>query len=282
MSKKFSQQILLIDKNGDLEETSMKNISSKDEILSNLYKKCGFKTDKDFIQQYIINIITKTNNKYTIYLFGKDVGRSNYLNTYVFPTPMCKKLYSTCALVAFNTDTNDAINLTKSLWDEIKENISATDSNIHINDNNIFIDFKKTIVAENNTSTSLKNDNTLKYEKVSNTLNILDNKSALLQSSITSSTTITNIKKKVSVDDNDVLSDSGDEDNEDSDNELSDNDNENDDNDEDDNNEGVSAIVEDSNIFMDLVMDYINSKINYEEEFDITNELVEEEYLPYV
>ena len=166
--------------------------------------------------------------------------------------------------------------------DEIKENISATDSNIHINDNNIFIDFKKTIVAENNTSTSLKNDNTLKYEKVSNTLNILDNKSALLQSSITSSTTITNIKKKVSVDDNDVLSDSGDEDNEDSDNELSDNDNENDDNDEDDNNEGVSAIVEDSNIFMDLVMDYINSKINYEEEFDITNELVEEEYLPYV
>ena len=29
-------------------------------------------------------------------------------------------------------------------------------------------------------------------------------------------------------------------------------------------------------------MNYINSQINYEEEFDITNELVEEEYLPYV
>lgn len=125
MSKSYSQSILLIDKTGTVKELIVKNNSNMDDLVSNLYKKCGFKTDKDFIQQCIWKLkIEKI--VYKVYLYAKTVGKANYENKYEFPPPVDTKLFfATCCLVAEEVvdgkDKTSPINLTVELWDKMYE-----------------------------------------------------------------------------------------------------------------------------------------------------------------
>jgi len=125
MSKSYSQTILLIDKVASVKETVIKNVTSMDDLLSNLYKKCGFKTDKDFIEQCTWKLkIEKV--LYKIYLYAKTVGKANYENKYDFPPPVDNKLFfATCCLFAEeivdNKNKTIPVNLTVKLWDKMYE-----------------------------------------------------------------------------------------------------------------------------------------------------------------
>ena len=116
----MSLKILIITKNGKIEEENVKNINSDNDCLEKLYKKCGFKKIDDFIIHCeYTNPIDKSK---IIKVIGKTTGRSNYENKYDFPPPIDNTLFfGSCALVAFDNDTSSYINLTKKEWEVIYE-----------------------------------------------------------------------------------------------------------------------------------------------------------------
>ena len=116
----MSLKILIITKNGKIEEENVKNINSDNDCLEKLYKKCGFKKIDDFIIHCeYTNPIDKSK---IIKVIGKTTGRSNYENKYDFPPPIDNILFfGSCALVAFDNDTTSYINLTKKEWEVIYE-----------------------------------------------------------------------------------------------------------------------------------------------------------------
>ena len=116
----MSLKILIITKNGKIEEENVKNINSDNDCLEKLYKKCGFKKIDDFIIHCeYTNPIDKSK---IIKVIGKTTGRSNYENKYDFPPPIDNTLFfGSCALVAFDNDTTSYINLTKKEWEVIYE-----------------------------------------------------------------------------------------------------------------------------------------------------------------
>jgi hypothetical protein len=103
--------VLIIDKTGTIKEASIKNYDEK-----TLYKKAGLKTDTDFKYQHTFEI--KQNNKvYSISLFGKTTGKSNYVNKYEFPPPIDNVLFfGSCILVRNDIATNTPCELNIKLW----------------------------------------------------------------------------------------------------------------------------------------------------------------------
>lgn len=118
----MSLKILIITKNGKIEEENVKNINSDNDCLEKLYKKCGFKKIDDFIIHCeYTNPIDKSK---IIKVIGKTTGRSNYENKYEFPPPIDNTLFfGSCALVAFDNDTSSYLNLTKKEWEIIYESL---------------------------------------------------------------------------------------------------------------------------------------------------------------
>jgi hypothetical protein len=116
----MSLKILIITKNGKIEEENVKNINSDSDCLEKLYKKCGFKKIDDFIIHCeYTNPLDKSK---IIKVIGKTTGRSNYENKYDFPPPIDNTLFfGSCALVAFDNDTSSYLNLTKKEWEIIYE-----------------------------------------------------------------------------------------------------------------------------------------------------------------
>jgi hypothetical protein len=116
----MSLKILIITKNGKIEEENVKNINSDNDCLEKLYKKCGFKKIDDFIIHCeYTNPIDKSK---IIKVIGKTTGRSNYENKYEFPPPIDNTLFfGSCALVAYDNDTSSYFNLTKKEWEIIYE-----------------------------------------------------------------------------------------------------------------------------------------------------------------
>jgi hypothetical protein len=116
----MSLKILIITKNGRIEEENVKNINSDNDCLEKLYKKCGFKKMDDFIIHCeYTNPIDKSK---IIKVIGKTTGRSNYENKYEFPPPIDNTLFfGSCALVAFDNNTSSYLNLTKKEWEIIYE-----------------------------------------------------------------------------------------------------------------------------------------------------------------
>ena len=87
------------------------------DTISNLYKKCGYKTNKQFNKEHTWNIKLK-NHTYNIALYAKPDGRAGNENKYDLPPPKDTNLYfDTMALVSENGD------LTKSLWDKLYERL---------------------------------------------------------------------------------------------------------------------------------------------------------------
>ena len=79
--------VLVIDKNGSIKETNVKNYIEKE-----LFKKCGFKKSDGFNKEgeWSIKIDKQS---YNILLYGKTTGRANYENKYDFPPPLDNTLF---------------------------------------------------------------------------------------------------------------------------------------------------------------------------------------------
>ena len=113
-----------IDKDGKLYNESVDNIE-------NLYKKCGLRKKEGFI-----NLYEHDSNEGKIELWGRNIGRSNIKNSYVFPLNTDLIFYGTIAVVL--TKNNNYINLTENMLDIIvkdkTENSIMETSNVD-NDN---------------------------------------------------------------------------------------------------------------------------------------------------
>ena len=129
----MSLKVLIITKNGRVEEENIKNIKSDNDCLEKLYKKCGFKKIDDFIIQCEYTI--PHDKSKIIKVIGKITGRANYENKYDFPPPIDNTiLFGSCALVMFDKDTNCYFNLTKKDWDIIYEALFGGFENIDVNE----------------------------------------------------------------------------------------------------------------------------------------------------
>ena len=112
---------LLIDKTGTITTIRLKEINESD-----LYKKCGFKNNKDFdVRQ---TWCTQVNHsRLYVSLYAKNKSKTtNFENKYEFPPPVDKELYfGTCLLIAYTyppkTDGSikTYVSLTPDTWKSI-------------------------------------------------------------------------------------------------------------------------------------------------------------------
>jgi hypothetical protein len=110
--------VLVIDKNGSIKETNVKNYIEKE-----LFKKCGFKKSDGFNKEgeWSIKIDKQS---YNILLYGKTTGRANYENKYDFPPPLDNTLFfGSCLLICFKKNELVPCDLTTELWDKIYEKL---------------------------------------------------------------------------------------------------------------------------------------------------------------
>ena len=103
-------QFIIINKHGVIIEDTYNDIT-------NLYKNCGYKTNKQFNKEHTWNVILK-NKSYNIILYAKSDGHAGNENKYDLPPPKDTVLYfDTMALISENGD------LTKSLWNKLYEHL---------------------------------------------------------------------------------------------------------------------------------------------------------------
>jgi hypothetical protein len=108
--------ILIIEKPGTIRELKVK-IFSEDE----LYKKAGFKSPEGFNSHVIWNVEINE-ERYSISLYGKAVGKATQENKYEFPPPLDTKLFfGNCVLT--NTQNGEIADLTQSVWETIYEKL---------------------------------------------------------------------------------------------------------------------------------------------------------------
>ena len=119
--------ILIIDKTGDIIEKKIKYIS-----FDNLYKKCNYKTSKDFMLLHEFKGIKFLNNN-KIHLYGKKKGRAGSENKYDFPPPIDNELYFGSPIMMQVSPDNEILELTKHVWNKVYnhlfkgfEDLSAT------------------------------------------------------------------------------------------------------------------------------------------------------------
>jgi hypothetical protein len=109
--------IILVEKVG-----SIKSIAVKTVVETELYKKAGLKTAEGF-KCYTNWSVEHNKKQYTIYLYGKTIGRANHENKYEFPPPVDSTLFfGNCVLIAKNTD-GVACDLTEDMWEKIYETL---------------------------------------------------------------------------------------------------------------------------------------------------------------
>jgi hypothetical protein len=112
--------ILIVEKSGNIKPLLVKDYKPEE-----LYKKCGFKKDNDFLKQ-IDWKIKLGNTKWLVTVYGKTEGRATNENKYDFPPPIDNTLFfGSCAIVA--KSYKDGIftieNLTIPLWDQFYEKL---------------------------------------------------------------------------------------------------------------------------------------------------------------
>ena len=135
----MSLSIIIVDKIGELKTLNVKNYCEQE-----LYKKCGFKKDTNFMLHATWDIILN-NTTYKVSMYGKNDGKKNFENICKFPHPINDKtFYGSCALVASSNNTN--VNLTIDLWKELNNKITEETSST----------FSLSLV--NNSQTILKKD----------------------------------------------------------------------------------------------------------------------------
>ena len=107
--------IIIVEKPGTMKSVSMKTI-----VDSELYKKAGLKTPDGF-KCYTNWGVEYNKTQYTIYLYGKTSGRANSENKYEFPPPVDNVLFfGSCLLIAKNAE-GDVVDLSQTMWEKIYE-----------------------------------------------------------------------------------------------------------------------------------------------------------------
>jgi len=113
-------EILVVEKNGSIKETNVKNINEDE-----LYKKCGYKKPNGFEvrTKWTITIKKNLNKKFNIELYAKEEGRATSENKYDFPPPVDTTLFfGNCLLINKDEDGN-IDDLSKEHWDMIYEKL---------------------------------------------------------------------------------------------------------------------------------------------------------------
>lgn len=113
--------ILIVEKNGNIKETKVKNIQ-----VSELYKKAGFKSEEGFLEPVVswprpgVDPFTLD---YQIQVFGKTKGRAGQENKYDFPPPIDNTLFfGNVAMIAVRPD-GGVVDLTMSAWEMVYEQL---------------------------------------------------------------------------------------------------------------------------------------------------------------
>ena len=103
--------VLIVEKNGNLKPLCVKSYNE-----SELYKRCGFKSNTNFHKRCEWSI-NKDDAIYTVYLYGKDAGRECLENTYMFSPPLKDiRLFGNCVLVLHvRHESNPDVNMIQSL-----------------------------------------------------------------------------------------------------------------------------------------------------------------------
>lgn len=113
--------IIIVEKVGTL-----KPLSIKDFKIEELYKKCGFKKNDDFLKRVEWNA-KYDGKKYFIEVYAKTSGRANTENKYDFPPPVDSTLFfGSCAIVSYNKEINNSkiyTDLSLPLWNAIYEKL---------------------------------------------------------------------------------------------------------------------------------------------------------------
>jgi len=129
--------VLIVEKAGILKPLCVKIYKETE-----LYKRCGFKSDVNFQKrgEWYIN---RDDKCYTIYAYGKDVGRLGFENNYSFPPPLnTPSLFGNCVLVLHvernsNPGTSIVETLTVDFWNSIAtemEHVNNTKNGATISD----------------------------------------------------------------------------------------------------------------------------------------------------
>lgn len=155
--------VIIVEKTGSLKSLCVKNYDE-----TQLYKRCGFKSDNNFQKRCEWSIV-KDSKKYIITAYGKDVGRVGLENNYKFPAPINNiSLFGNCVLV-LTLDNNNNIeggsveSLNIDFWENIHPTLLTGSSNFG---NICHETYKETTPSGNETfsntnegSNSILNDN---------------------------------------------------------------------------------------------------------------------------
>ena len=113
---------VIINKNGDIEEVTL-----KDDSKDNYYKLCKFRKADGFEKQTTWNINAKVKGekiKYQIELWARDNGKANTENKYDFPPPVDNDLFfGNCLLVNYDMENNTHKDISKPEWKAIYEKL---------------------------------------------------------------------------------------------------------------------------------------------------------------
>lgn len=105
---------LIINKNGDIKQQSSKNLT-----IQELYKKAGFKVGEGF-KSHANWKMEIGHKEYNIHLFGKTTGKANQENKYEFPPPVENTLFFGSCVLA-NMVGGELADLDADDWEEIYE-----------------------------------------------------------------------------------------------------------------------------------------------------------------
>lgn len=109
--------IILIEKTGELKTS--KYVSEKDE----LYKKCKFKKDENFVLRHSW---TTKKDKFPfkkVSLYARDIGKANTENKYDFPPPVDTILYFGCCALVAQSDNDEYVDLSIESWEKFYEDL---------------------------------------------------------------------------------------------------------------------------------------------------------------
>ena len=107
--------ILIVEKTGVIKEAKVSD-------PADVFKKCGFKTPKEFEHQTTWTVDC-CNEAVNIKLYAKTTGRANSENKYEFPPPVDSDLYfGSVALLAFSMD-DEILDLYTETWEKVYEDL---------------------------------------------------------------------------------------------------------------------------------------------------------------
>jgi len=117
--------------------------------MNNLFKKCKFKKQEDFLELMSWNF-----KNFTLKLFGKVKGKSHTKFLYKFPN-FEKNIYGNISIICFSNDQYYDLDL--NLWNDFLNNFSKNNSELELENNKKDENFDETILESinNNVEVSL-------------------------------------------------------------------------------------------------------------------------------